>query len=80
VTFWTGVAVGYVLIVAVGLAVGRLLAERFHRGGDGRHRAPDPAPAPAGPSHALDECPPLGSAFDRALFPGVVMDATLDAI
>jgi hypothetical protein len=81
-TFWTGVAVGYVVVVAVGLTVGRLLAEGLRRGGDGRHRGPDPAPAPApvGPSHALDDCPPLGSAFDRALLPGVLMDATLDSV
>ena len=77
-TFWTGVAVGYVVTVAIGLAVGRLIAERFGRGDDGRHR--EPAPAPVGPSHALDDCPPLGTAFDRALLPGVLMDATLDPV
>lgn len=67
-TFWVGVAVGYVVIVNVGLVLGRLLAHRYPRRGDGG-TAPEPTPEPYGPTHALD-CPPLGSAFDRALLPG----------
>jgi hypothetical protein len=70
VTFWIGVAVAYVILASVGLALGRHLGERFPRrdNGGGLHR-PDPVPTPTGPSHAL-ACPPLGSAFDRALLPG----------
>jgi hypothetical protein len=69
-TFWTGVAVTYVVVIALGLSLGRYLAERFQRP-DGGGRTPAPAPEPFGPSHALDACPPLGSAFDRAFLPGV---------
>ena len=69
-TFWVGIAVAYVVLASLGLAFGRFLAERFpHRGNGGGQIGPEPAPAPTGPSHALD-CPPLGSAFDRALLPG----------
>ena len=74
-TFWTGVAVGYVLIIAVGLSVGRYLAERFPGRGNGGQDNPDPTPAPVGPSHGLEQCPPLGSAFDREFLPGVFDDA-----
>lgn len=70
-TFWMGVAVAYVALAAVGLSVGRYLGERFRRNdnGGGGQFDPSPAPAPIGPSFAL-EVPPLGSAFDRALLPG----------
>lgn len=69
-TFWVGVAVAYVVLASLGLAFGHFLAERFPHGDNGGgHAGPEPAPVPPGPSHAL-ECPPLGSAFDRALLPG----------
>ena len=69
-TFWVGVAVAYVVIVALGLALGSYLGERFRRDNGGGQSDPGTSPAPVGPTHAL-EVPPLGSAFDRALLPGV---------
>lgn len=69
-TFWVGVAVAYVFIVNAGLFLGRLLASRYPRRGGGGGSTPPAAPDPTGPSHAMD-CPPLGTAFDRALLPGV---------
>ena len=70
-TFWVGVAVVYAIVLSLGLSLGRYFAERRHgRDQGGGQSSPQPAPAPAGPSHAL-EVPPLGSAFDRALLPGV---------
>jgi hypothetical protein len=65
-----GVAVAYVALMAVGLSLGRYLAERF-RGNDngGGQFDPGSAPMPSGLTFAL-EVPPLGSAFDRALLPG----------
>lgn len=68
--FWVGVAVVYLVIVNLGLLLGRFLSSRYPRRDDGRGFDPTPQPTPAGPTHALD-CPPLGSAFDRALLPGV---------
>lgn len=74
-TFWVGVAVVYAIVLSLGLALGRYLAERFpRRDQGGGHQDPQPAPVPSGPSHAI-EVPPLGSAFDRALLPGVFDDA-----
>ena len=74
-TFWVGVAMAYVIVVSCGLSVGRFLAERFSRGDQGGGLdAGDPGPAPYGPTHAM-ECPPLGSACDRALLPGAFEDA-----
>lgn len=74
-TFWTGIAVGYVLLIAAGLALGRYLAEHFPDRGSGGLGAPaQPAPEPRGPAHAIDFCPPLGSPFDRALLPGAFDD------
>jgi hypothetical protein len=70
VTFWVGVAVAYVVIMALGLSLGRYLGDRFRDGNGGGHVDPHVSPTPAGPTHAL-EFPPLGSAFDRALLPGV---------
>jgi len=71
VTFWVGVVVVYAIVLSLGLSLGRYIAERFPRGDQGgSHDGPLPAPTPTGPSHALD-VPPLGSAFDRALLPGV---------
>jgi hypothetical protein len=67
--FWALVGVGYAVLLAVGFALGRLLAARF--GGaepDGGVRGPDPAPVDD-PTFGLD-WPPLGSAFDRMLLPG----------
>jgi hypothetical protein len=70
VTFWVGVAVAYVVLTSLGLAFGGYLAARFPRRDQGGGQGdPQPTPGPRGPSHAL-ECPPLGSAFDRALLPG----------
>jgi hypothetical protein len=75
VTFWVGVAVAYVIVVGCGLSLGRYLAERFPRHGHGGGLGPDlPTPTPYGPTHAM-QCPPLGSAFDRALLPGAFEDA-----
>lgn len=74
-TFWVGVAVVYAIVLSLGLTLGRYLAERFPRGDQGGgSEDPQPAPAPYGPSHAM-EFPPLGSAFDRALLPGAFDDA-----
>ena len=67
-TFWLNVAVGYLLLLGVGTAIGVYLGLRRRRGGGGPVVAPM-APAPSGPTLALD-CSPLGSAFDRALLPG----------
>ena len=69
-TLWLGVAVAYLVIVNVGLLLGRFIAHRFPRRDGGGGAGPAPTPAPVGPTHALD-CPALGSAFDRALLPGV---------
>jgi len=71
VTFWIGVAVIYAIVLSLGLTLGRYFAERFQgRDQGGGQTSPQPTPVPSGPSHALD-VPPLGSAFDRALLPGV---------
>jgi hypothetical protein len=70
VTFWVGVAVAYVVIVALGLSFGRYLGDRFRHGNGGGQADPGAAPTPSGPTHAL-AFSPLGSAFDRALLPGV---------
>ena len=69
-TFWVGVAVAYVVLVALGLSLGGYLGERFRRDNGGGMTDPGSTPSPNGPRHAL-EVPPLGSAFDRALLPGV---------
>ena len=67
--FWLAVACGYLVLLAAGLFAGHLLASwRDGRGGGGTHRSAPPRPT--GPSYAMD-VPPLGSAFDRALLPGV---------
>lgn len=71
--FWTGVATVYAVIVAIGIAAGCWLAARFPRrdGRGGRGYDQPAAPRPGdGPSLAA-EVPPLGSAFDRLLLPGV---------
>jgi hypothetical protein len=70
VTFWVGVAMAYVVIVALGLSFGRYLGDRFRHGNGGGRIDPVVTPTPTGPTHAV-EFPPLGSAFDRALLPGV---------
>jgi hypothetical protein len=72
VTFWLNVGLGYLVLLAVGMAIGAYLGSRRHRGGGGGESEPV-APEPFGPTLALD-CPPLGSPFDRALLPGVFDD------
>lgn len=68
-TFWMSVATTYAVIIAVGLALGSLLAGRFpRRGGGGGSDAPVPAPY-GGPSFALENVPALGSEFDRQFLP-----------
>jgi hypothetical protein len=71
VTFWVGVTVVYAIVLSLGLTLGRFFAERFpgRDQGGGQH-GPQPTPVPTGPTHAI-EFPPLGTAFDRALLPGV---------
>jgi hypothetical protein len=67
VTFWLNVGLAYLLLLGVGMAIGVYFGSRRRRGGGGGAVEPL-APEPLGPSLALD-CPPLGSAFDRALLP-----------
>jgi len=68
-SLWVTVATAYVVIIAVGLALGSLLAGRFpRRNGGGGSDAPAPTPY-GGPSHALEDLPPLGSEFDRHFLP-----------
>lgn len=77
-TFWLNVALGYLLLLAVGTALGLVIGSRRRRGG-GSGGTPEPVtPEPSGPTLALD-CPPLGSAFDRALLPGAFTDERLPA-
>jgi hypothetical protein len=75
-TFWLHVAVGYVLILGIGLTVGHYLSSKFPgRGhGGGSHRY-DPTEPPA-PTFGA-EWPELGSEFDRTLLPGAFADAPL---
>jgi hypothetical protein len=69
-TFWMTVATTYAGIIVVGFVLGSVLAHRFpRRNGSGGTDAPAPTPYD-GPSFGLDELPPLGSEFDRALLPG----------
>jgi hypothetical protein len=72
-SFWTTVAAAYVALLCVGIALGRLLATRFRRGGRGRPTPAPVAPPSAPPSFAV-EWPPLGSDFDRALLPAAFAD------
>jgi hypothetical protein len=80
-TFWLTVATAYVVIIAVGLALGSLLASRFpRRNGGGGSDAPVPAPYD-GPhfglaEYGLEDLPPLGSEFDRQFLPGAFADLT----
>jgi hypothetical protein len=69
VTFWLNVGLGYLLLLGVGTALGIYFGSRRRRGGGGGRSEPV-SPKPVGPTLALD-CPPLGSAFDRNLLPGV---------
>jgi hypothetical protein len=69
VTFWLNVGLGYLLLLAVGTAVGAFLGRRDRRGGGGGGGVEPTVPDPVGPMHAA-EWPPLGSDFDRALLPG----------
>jgi hypothetical protein len=69
VTFWLNVGLGYFLLLGVGTAIGIYFGSRRRRGGGGGGSEPV-SPEPVGPTLALD-CPPLGSAFDCALLPGV---------
>lgn len=72
-TFWLNVGLAYVLLLGVGMAVGAFWGSRRRRGGGGGGTPEPAAPRPFGPSLALD-CPPLGSAFDRALLPAAFSD------
>lgn len=67
-TFWLNVGLGYLLLLGVGTAIGALIGSRRRRRGGGGGAAPAGPDVPYGPTHAFD-CPPLGSAFDRALLP-----------
>jgi len=75
VTFWLNVGLCYLALLVAGTAIGIRLGGRRHRGGDGGSASPA-SPAPLGPTLAR-ECPPLGSAFDRALLPGAFDDERL---
>jgi hypothetical protein len=75
-TFWMSVATTYAVIIAVGLALGSLLAGRFPRRGGGGPEVPVPAPY-GGPSLALADVPPLGSEFDRHFLPDAFPTAPL---
>jgi len=68
-SLWVSVATAYIVIIAVGLALGSLLAGRFPRRNGGGSDAPAPAPY-GGPSFGLEDVPPLGSEFDRHFLPG----------
>jgi hypothetical protein len=55
-TFWLGVAVAYSIIIAVGLAIGLALSQRFpRRDGGTEYEPPVPAPTPGG-GLAIDLC------------------------
>lgn len=68
--FWLDVALAYVFLLGVGMAIGGIAGSRRRRGGGGGRQPVPLAPYPFGPSLALG-CPPLGSDFDRALLPDV---------
>ena len=72
-TFWFNVGLGYLLLLGLGTALGIYFGRRRRPGGGGGGPAEPVTPEPAGPTLALD-CPPLGSAFDRALLPGAFAD------
>lgn len=70
-SFWLNVGLAYLILLGLGLAAGAYFGSRGRHGGRGRGGSPAPAPVtPSGPTLAA-EWPPLGSAFDRALLPGV---------
>jgi len=73
VTFWLNVGLAYLLLLGVGVVVGALWGSRRRRGRGGGGTSEPVAPGPFGPSLVVD-CPPLGSAFDRALLPGTFED------
>jgi hypothetical protein len=77
-SFWTTVGAAYVVVLAVGLLIGRHLAARFRRGGRGGSAVAPVSPVPPTPSFGL-ECPPLGSDFDRALLPAAFPDVEATA-
>lgn len=69
-SLWVTVATAYVVIIALGLALGSLLAGRFPRRNGGGGSGP-PVPTPyGGPSYGLEDLPALGSEFDRRFLPG----------
>jgi hypothetical protein len=72
VTFWLNVALAYLVLLAVGTLIGAYFGSRRRRGDSGGWSEPI-VPEPFGPSLTLD-CPPLGSAFDRALLPDAFVD------
>jgi hypothetical protein len=68
-TFWVEVLTTYAVIVAVGLAVGALLASRFPGRGNGGPGGTGPLPT-EGPTFGAEVgFEPLGSDFDRMLLP-----------
>jgi hypothetical protein len=75
-TFWALVGLGYLLLLPVGVVIGRWVAGRLWGGGGrGPGAAPTPGPVPD-PAFALDWAP-LGSDFDRALLPAAFADEPL---
>lgn len=71
-TFWLEIALAYLLLLAVGLTVGRLLSAR-RDGGPGGTPYGDPGAGPGGPGLAAAWLP-LGSDFDRAFLPAAFAD------
>ena len=76
-TFWLNVGLAYLVLLGVGLAIGAYFGSRRRRG-DGGDGVEPIAPEPFGPTLSLD-CPPLGSAFDRALLPAA-FDGSADLL
>ena len=73
-SFWPAITVAYVMLLGLGVAIGRYLAARGSRG-DGRGRRAEPVPpTPPGPTFGV-EWPPLGSDFDRAFLPAAFADS-----
>ena len=71
-TFWLNVGLCYLVLLGVGVAIGAWFGSRGRHDG-GRGQSVLLPPDPVGPTLAMD-CPPLGSAFDRALIPAAFTD------